>query len=353
VSSIVYRDATRVLLRVQHRQHADAGWAALVRSVGDGTVQSLATHHLHQPEKRQKAVALELLTHVFHENDAADADASMRAALEWLFGRVDAHGAPDPRGRLCTNNIRARSGERAAAYARGITMRAVLCATNELKNRWNDAVRDMLVDDAARLGGRPGRTYEAVNAPGSIGDDNGEKDIAEQALADDAGLFRNADPSVPLETLHLQEGDTVLLAKTMCARSGLVKNELLTIAGLRRFSVVVLDRVGARHTIPRARFVMTIDHSQSVKIARKQLPFHHAWAITVNKSQGQTCERTLLDLRRPYWEHGHAYVAPGRTQAAQDTGAFVDEWSCVARRGGGAPVPVMAAVCHPELLARD
>jgi hypothetical protein len=132
------------------------------------------------------------------------ADASMRAALEWLFGRVDAHGAPDPRGRLCTNNIRARSGERAAAYARGITMRAVLCATNELKNRWNDAVRDMLVDDAARLGGRPGRTYEAVNAPGSIGDDNGEKDIAEQALADDAGLFRNADPSVPLETLHLQ-----------------------------------------------------------------------------------------------------------------------------------------------------
>jgi len=49
VSSIVYRDATRVLLRVQHRQHADAGWAALVRSVGDGTVQSLATHHVHQP----------------------------------------------------------------------------------------------------------------------------------------------------------------------------------------------------------------------------------------------------------------------------------------------------------------
>ena len=233
-------------------------------------------------------------------------------------------------------------------------MRAVLCATNDLKNHWNDVVRAMLEEDARRFGESAGRAYVAVNAPGTIGgDDNGEHDVAEAALADDAGMYRNADPSVPLETIHLQIGDTVLLAKTMCARSGLVKNELFTIDRLRRFSVVVRDRHEVRHTIPRARFIMKLDASGTVKIARKQLPVFHAWGITVNKSQGQTCERTLLDCRRAYWEHGQGYVAPGRTQSAADTGAFVDQWTCVPRAGGGAPVPVLAAVCHPELLARD
>ena len=61
----------------------------------------------------------------------------------------------------------------------------------------------------------------------------------------------------------------------------------------------------------------------------------------------------LRSTRRPYWDHGHAYVAAGRTQAAADTGAFVDDDCCVARTGGGVPVPVMAAIYHPELLARD
>jgi len=211
-------------------------------------------------------------------------------------------------------------------------------------------VRAMLDEDARRLGGHAGRTYVAVTAPGSVGDDNGEHDLAEQALADDAGLYGRSDPSVPLETLHLQVGDTVMLAKNMATREGLVKNELFTIAELRRVSVRVRDRAGALHTVPRARFVFTINSAETIKLARKQLPFVHAWAITVHKSQGQTCERTLLEHRSAYWEHGQAYVALGRTQTAADTGAFVDDSCSVPRTGGGAPVPVMAAICHPQLL---
>ena len=61
-----------------------------------------------------------------------------------------------------------------------------------------------------------------------------------------------------------------------------------------------------------------------------------------------------FDLRRKYWEHGTGYVALGRTQTAASTGAFVDDASSLvrARNGAQARVPVMAAVCHPELLAR-
>ena len=104
----------------------------------------------------------------------------------------------------------------------------------------------------------------------------------------------------------------VLLAKGMCPRSGFVKNELFTVAELRRFTVVLCDRSGTRRAVPRARFVVNINAAGTLRLTRKQLPVGHAWGLTTNKSQGQTCERTVLDVRHPYWEHagcgGHGSV---------------------------------------------
>jgi hypothetical protein len=48
-------------------------------------------------------------------------------------------------------------------------------------------------------------------------------------------------------------------------------------------------------------------------IHRTQLPAQLAWAVTVNKAQGKTIERALLDLSKPYWQHGSGFVAPSRT----------------------------------------
>lgn len=42
---------------------------------------------------------------------------------------------------------------------------------------------------------------------------------------------------------------------------------------------------------------------------RKQLPLIKAWAMTINKSQGQTLDRVLLDATAPPFEHGHSYGA--------------------------------------------
>ena len=70
----------------------------------------------------------------------------------------------------------------------------------------------------------------------------------------------------------------------------------------------------------------------------------------MNKSQGQTCERVLIDLRRPYWDHGTGYTALGRTQCAADTAVFVDA-ECTTHLADGQPRAVMASVFHPELVA--
>jgi hypothetical protein len=338
---------------VQHRQHGDAAWAALVRSIGDGSVASLAGHALHAPAENKKAVALELLTHVFHVDDAADEDAAMRRAAEWLFGRVDAQGRPDRRGRLCTNGKRVREGAAAEAAARGVTTRVVVCAKNKRKARWNEVVRTMLEEDAQRLGEAEGRTYVGVNQPWSANADDGAAQLAAQAVEEDE-RFTAVDPTWPEERLRLHVGDTVMLAQSADPHGGLAKNTLYAVEGLHRKHVVVrsVARPDVRRAVVRMRFTKD-PKGFALKRALKQLPLVHAWAVTANKSQGQNYERSLLELRDAFWEHGQGYVAAGRTQAAEDTGAFVNDECCVPRTGGGVPVPVMAATCIPQLLARE
>jgi hypothetical protein len=257
---------------------------------------------------------------------------------------------------LCTNpNLRVRRDAASEARVRrGITLRAILCGPNKLVDEWNELVHEMIAEDARRLGEPPGHTYHSHNAPGTVGDDNGEHELAERAFADDARFLDRVDASVPRERIHLQVGDCVLLSKNMCSRSGLVKNALFTVAAMRASSLVLRDAKGRLHTVPRARFIFNVNKQGNIRLARKQVPVVHAWAFTVHKGQGQTCDRTLIDTTRPFWDHGQAYTALGRTMTSADTGAFVDENSCIAHeRRGQPPVPIIASVCHPELLARQ
>ena len=103
------------------------------------------------------------------------------------------------------------------------------------------------------------------------------------------------------------------------------------------------------HTIGRARFSFALKRNSPLKVLRTQLPLVHAWALTINRSQGQTLERALLDLRRPAFAHGHAYVAVSRVHVADDLGVFVDG-TCCETRADGSRCAVLASVIYHELL---
>ena len=49
-------------------------------------------------------------------------------------------------------------------------------------------------------------------------------------------------------------------------------------------------------------------------MARKQYPLRLAYAMTVNRSQGQTLDHVCLDLRAPPFSHGQLYVALSRVR---------------------------------------
>ena len=103
-----------------------------------------------------------------------------------------------------------------------------------------------------------------------------------------------------------------------------------------------------RHTIGRARFSFGLKRGSPIRIVRTQLPRVHTWALTINRSQGQTLDRVLLDLRRAPFAHGQAYVAISRVHEADECGAFVDDDCCVER--DSRRCAVLGSVAYSELL---
>jgi hypothetical protein len=49
-----------------------------------------------------------------------------------------------------------------------------------------------------------------------------------------------------------------------------------------------------------------------IKLRRRQFPVRVAFAMTINKSQGQSVKHVGLDLRTPVFSHGQLYVALSR-----------------------------------------
>jgi ATP-dependent exoDNAse (exonuclease V) alpha subunit len=56
----------------------------------------------------------------------------------------------------------------------------------------------------------------------------------------------------------------------------------------------VIPRIIFEHTMPRT----------GIKLRRRQFPLRLCYSTTYNKSQGQTLDHVLLDLRNPPFAHG-------------------------------------------------
>lgn len=140
---------------------------------------------------------------------------------------------------------------------------------------------------------------------------------------------------------------------TVDKEAELVKNKFLRVTDLDWHSVYATDEMdGAQHILCRQLFVFELRRSLSgLEIHRRQLPFKHAWAITVNKAQGRTIKRVILDLRQPYWQHGSGYVAPSRVPESKDCLVYVSHHATLWTSEGDI-VPVLRNVVYPELVHR-
>ena len=156
--------------------------------------------------------------------------------------------------------------------------------------------------------------------------------------------------------MTVRVGDVMLLLKTLDKVAGLVKNARVRVVRVRWNAVeVALPRasgVETLHTIGRAYFKMAIKPGSPIILIRKQLPLKHAYAISANKSQGQTLDLVLFDARKPAFSGGQQYVVCSRVRRRSSFAAVVDDANLLHPARSGRPrTLVVANVVYTELLA--
>jgi len=85
--------------------------------------------------------------------------------------------------------------------------------------------------------------------------------------------------------------------------------------------VIVSDPTNTIHVIPRITFIFSPGIS-NLEIHRRLFPLSLAYAMTVNRAQGQTLKRVLLDTTRPAFSHDHLYVALSRVRDQHSIALF-------------------------------
>jgi ATP-dependent DNA helicase PIF1 len=179
---------------------------------------------------------------------------------------------------------------------------SILAATNDKVDEWNSVVQ--------KLNDNVAETLTSADQLTEVDDLNGS--LARMMMSQNLAVFNPT--GVPPHQLILKVDDICIVTRNLSKRCGLATNARVRILRISPFCIRV-QTVGDNPliaSIPRIRFRARLHYVSSYEMTRIQFPLRLAYAMTFNKSQGQTLHRILLDTTYPPFCHGHLYVAMSR-----------------------------------------
>jgi ATP-dependent DNA helicase PIF1 len=121
---------------------------------------------------------------------------------------------------------------------------------------------------------------------------------------------------IPPHVLKLNIGCPVILLRNLDPANGLCNGTRLVVRACQRNSIdaeiVLGQHAGKRVLLPWTPLCPSEDQMFPFQFKRKQFPIRLSFAMTVNKSQGQTIPNVGVYLPAPLFSHGQLYVSMSR-----------------------------------------
>jgi len=122
-------------------------------------------------------------------------------------------------------------------------------------------------------------------------------------------------PGIPNHKLRLKVGIPIMLLRNLNQSAGLCNGTRLLVTQLSKWflegKIISGTHVGDKVFIPRI-VLSPSDSKLPFILKRRQFPVSVCFAMTINKSQGQSLQRVGLFLSKPVFSHGQLYVAISR-----------------------------------------